>query len=126
MTKLALINEVTYKAGVNQIGDVAGRFDDAQKIQPLAESQFDFVIVEETKTTIDIIIPETKQLTKAKTTEWTDAEPEEKRVWMDKDGKFKDINTQPKYTLNYDKDLKEIKETYSRYPENLVIQDITK
>lgn len=126
MTKLLLINDKTYKENVNEIGDIVGVFDDDHVFSDTEKTVFDIIKVTETKTVIDIKIPETKRLTRAGTIEWTDEEPERKEVWKDIDGKFKDIVIDPKYLLRYASDTKEIKESYSQYPENLTVQVITK
>ncbi len=124
MTKLALINNITYRKDINEVGDIVGIYPDSHAFSDHEKEVFEIVDVPETKTVLDIIVPETKNLTKSATIEWTDVEPDRKMVWKDTDGGYKDIVVQPKYHLMYNADKKEIKETYSRYAENLTVQSI--
>ena len=117
MTQLLLIKAETYREGLNNIGDIVGSFDDDWKFTEKEIALFSIVKVVETKTVIDIKIPANKSITKATTTEWTEAEPERKNLWQDTDGKFKEIVKDPKYKLSCIKG--DIKENYSKYPENL-------
>ena len=125
--KLALINANTYKEGVNEIGDVVGRFSDDHTFTLKEHMNFDIIEVSDTKEDIQAIIPEVKPIFRAKTTEWTDERPEEKRVWVDpKDGLEKEVVNAPKYQLKYDTVTKEFSHNLSRDTDNLTPIAITK
>lgn len=124
MSKLVLINAKTYQTGVNNINDIVGVYPDTWSFTDTEKDLFDIVDVVDQKETIELIKPMTKRITKAKTLDWTDAEPEEKQVWKGSDGKYRDIIKTPKYTLCYEGGI--YKETYSKFPENLTIREISK
>jgi len=117
MAKLVLITEKQYREGANEVGDIIGEFDDNHPFTKEELESFDIVTVQETKEELNIKKPTVKQISRAKTTEWTDEEPERKNVWQDKDESWKEIVKDPKYKTRYED--KTIKENYSRYAENL-------
>jgi hypothetical protein len=119
MAKLALITEKQYRPGINERGDIVGIFDDDQPIQKKALEAFHWVVVDLTKESLALLIPEVRPLWKSKTTEWTEEPPEEIECWRDKDGSYRKIVKQPKYKQHYDAGI--ISETFSRYSENLTI-----
>ena len=125
--RLALINENTYKEGLNEIGDVVGVFADTHTFTAKELVAFDIVDVTDSEAEIQAAIPEVKAVFKAKTTEWTDERPEEKRVWTDPvDGLDKELVKEPKYTLSYNQTTKEFEHNLSRDADNLTPMTIVK
>ena len=117
MTQLLLISEKTYREGLNEIGDIVGVFDDSHVFSEKEHEYFTIQKVKDTKEDINSKYPKIKRLTRAKTTDWTDEQPEEKTVWQKDTEPFKDLVVNPKYPLRFDT---EVKENFSRFVENFV------
>lgn len=117
MAKLALITAKTYIENVSYIDDIAGVFNDNHTFTDKEKKLFNIYQVEGSKEDVESNIPEVKQITKAKTVEWTAEQPEIKRVWKGSDGKFREVKKMPKYSLCIRQG--EVKENYSLIIENL-------
>jgi hypothetical protein len=102
MSKLLCITSKQYKPGINKLGDIIGVFSDDWSFTEKEVSDFDIITVSETKSVIENKTPEIKQIYKSTTTEWTDSVPENKHVWKDKDGNYRELVKNPKYKLRYD------------------------
>ncbi len=106
MAKLLCINNITYRAGLNRIGDIVGIFPDTQPFTEKEKVQFTIVDVPGTREEYAASLPsiETKQaiLVTAKVGEFQEViSADTKTLW--KDGvDWRVLEKQPKYALNYD------------------------
>lgn len=104
MAQLLLIKADTFKAGINEIGDVLGIFDDCHQFDPNEHRMFEVIRIDGTKEEVYsqavAKTPVIKKMYKADSTDWSEVPPELIEVWAD-DGKLKILADRPKYTLRW-------------------------
>lgn len=117
MAQLLLISEKSLSDRDNrQIGDVVGVYPDEHVFSEKELSIFTVVQLPAAKETIELTAPQTREVTRAATTDWTLDEPERKQVWKDADGSHKEIVEAPRLATRYEAGA--IVENYSRIAAN--------
>ena len=119
MAQLLLIKEASLSTADNRaVGDIVGIYPDDHVFSDHELKIFDVVQVKDvSKADIEIHVPETREVIRAKTTDWDFEENlERKPVWKTSVGDYKEVVTQPRFALRYEDGL--IKNVYALYPEN--------
>ena len=104
MAQLLQISAKTAVAGGAQIGDVVGVFEDGHKFTAYEQEVFTITQIAGTKATVEMITdavkPRVTTVYKSTPTEWTEEEPEQKRVW-EKDGDLMELVDEPREKVSY-------------------------
>ena len=117
MTQALLITEKSLSERDNrQVGDIVGLYSDDHVFSEKELSMFDVVQIAATKESLAQAQPEVREVTRAKTTDWTLEEPERKTAWKDKDGSYKEVVEEPRLATRYEAGA--VVENYSRIEAN--------
>ena len=106
MAKLLCINSLTYRVGVNNIGDVVGVFPDNQPFTPKEYEQFDIVDVSGTVEEVTANLPkfETKQAIEVTAEKGTFQEltPDKVKTLWKNGADWQVLEVRPKYAYTVD------------------------
>lgn len=104
MAQLLLIKSLA--ADTRQPGDVVGVFEDTHQFSELEKQVFTIVKLKSTTAEINALRPQTADVVKAPTLDWTTEDKlERKRAWVDSSGAMKEIVEEPKFALRYEDGL---------------------
>jgi len=102
MAQLLLISNKTYREGLNEIGDIVGRFNDTHVFSSTEQEVFEIMQIkgvteEELDERLSALRPEKESAWKSETTEWCFDQPEEKELWKNAKDEWCYLEEEEKY-----------------------------